>query len=108
MPAAQAATTMPGTAGTVLQDLIEDLQQEANIPVDVATLIVNPYINNAITTANEDVRYVDRVFQGKEAHNKSVIKLALKQLNKIVPQATYKLNQFYSRKLQENKANSVV
>eukprot|EP00957_Ditylum_brightwellii_P044806 3398962-Ditylum_brightwellii.AAC.1 len=92
MPAAQAATTMPGTSGTALQDLLEDLQWEANIPVDVVTPVVNPYINNAIITANEDVRYVDRVFQGKDVHNESFIKLALKELNNFVPQATYKLN----------------
>eukprot|EP00957_Ditylum_brightwellii_P017377 1309038-Ditylum_brightwellii.AAC.1 len=87
------------TPGTALQDLLDDLQWEANSPVDVITPIVNPYINNTITTTIEDVRYVDRVFQGEETHNKSVIKLALEELNKFVPQAAYELNQFYSRKL---------
>eukprot|EP00957_Ditylum_brightwellii_P017825 1342227-Ditylum_brightwellii.AAC.1 len=101
--------TIGNATNQASQDLLEDLQREANIPVDVVTPTINPYANNTTTTnENENLRYVDRVFLGEEIHTEVVIELALEELNKCVPQATYELNQLYPRKLQENKANSAV
>eukprot|EP00957_Ditylum_brightwellii_P126904 9674203-Ditylum_brightwellii.AAC.1 len=69
--------------------------------------MANPYLNNN-GNANENIRYVDRTFEGNEIHNETIIELAIEELKKFIPQATYELYQSYTKKLHETKANATV
>eukprot|EP00957_Ditylum_brightwellii_P086354 6571175-Ditylum_brightwellii.AAC.1 len=76
------------------------------MPINV-TPMENPYLNNN-GNANENIRYMDRTFEGDEIHNEMIIELAIKELKKLIPQATYELYQSYMKKLREIKANATV
>eukprot|EP00957_Ditylum_brightwellii_P100194 7636047-Ditylum_brightwellii.AAC.1 len=69
--------------------------------------MANPYLNNN-GNANKNIRYVDRTFEGIEIHNDTIIELAIKELKKFIPLATYGLYQSYTKKLRETKANATV
>eukprot|EP00957_Ditylum_brightwellii_P136253 10391418-Ditylum_brightwellii.AAC.1 len=56
--------------------------------------------------SNENIRYVDRTFEGDEMHNEMTIELAIEELKKFIPQATHELYQSYTKKLRETKANA--